>query len=204
MNESAERQNTRNQEDSALIKAFRNGDKSAFDKLVLKYKDNVFNLCYRFLGNYEEADDYAQETFIKVYRGLAGFRFESAFSTWLYRVTVNTCKNRLSSLEFRHSKKMIAIDGGRDNEDCRKTNTIDIKDDSPSPKAALERKEKEILIQQTIESLPPDQRMIILLRDIEGLSYAEMAEISGYKIGTVKSRLARARQALAEKLRSAI
>ena len=92
-------------EDIELVKAFQAEDKSAFDKIVLKYKNKVFNLCYRFVGDYEEANDSAQEAFVKVYCSLKKFRLESAFSTWLYRITVNTCKNKLTSLEYRYKKK---------------------------------------------------------------------------------------------------
>ena len=86
-----------NDEDALLVRAFNSGEKPAFDKLVLKYKDKVFNICYRFLNDYEEANDCAQETFVKIYRSLKNFRFESSFSTWLYRIAVNTCKNKITS-----------------------------------------------------------------------------------------------------------
>ena len=85
-------------EDAALIRAFQAGNRSAFDQLVVKYKDRLFNLCFWVLGDYHDANDSAQETFIKVFRSLKGFRFESAFSTWLYRIAINTCKNKLKSL----------------------------------------------------------------------------------------------------------
>jgi len=91
------------QEDSVIIKAFLAETPGAFDKLVLKYQDMIFNVCYRILGDYEDADDCAQETFIKVYRSLKSFRFESGFSTWIYRIAVNTCKNKLSSMKYRYT-----------------------------------------------------------------------------------------------------
>ncbi|MDD5270806.1 MAG: sigma-70 family RNA polymerase sigma factor, partial [Candidatus Omnitrophica bacterium] len=81
-----------------------------FDELVLEHKDKVFNLCYRFLGNYEEVDDCAQETFVKVYRSLKGFRRESSVSTWIYRIAVNTCKNRVASAQYRRSRNMVRLD----------------------------------------------------------------------------------------------
>ncbi|MFH0839840.1 MAG: sigma-70 family RNA polymerase sigma factor [Candidatus Omnitrophota bacterium] len=200
MDAGIDKPNMQNQEDSALVSAFQRGDKSAFDRLVLKYKDMVFNLCYRFLGNREEADDCAQETFIKVYRSLKNFRLESAFSTWLYRIAVNTCKNKITSLEYRHRKNTIALNAERKSEDG--FYTLEIKDGSLSPKEILEKKEKDMLLQRAIDSLPEDQKAIVVLRDIEGLSYGEISEIGGYKLGTVKSKLARARQALAKKLRA--
>jgi len=187
-------------EDKELIRSFNAGSKRAFDSLVLKYKDRVFNLCCRFLGDLEEADDSAQETFIKVYRSLKKFRFESTFSTWLYRIAVNTCKNKLSSLKYRRNRKMVRLDNGREGE--RRTNTLI--DESGSPEKYLEKKEREILIQQAIDSLPEDFKSVVVLRDVEGLSYEMTARITGYNIGTVKSKLSRARERLRKKLGESI
>lgn len=202
MNEKTKRTCTGQDEDIASIKSFLAGDKKTFDKLVLKYQDMIFNLCYRFLGDYEEADDSAQETFIKVYNSLKNFRFESAFSTWLYRVAVNTCKNKLSSLKFRLNQRMVRLDREKvTDEDCRLT---EIRDESLSPEAELEKKERETIIQKAVDSLPKDHKSVVVLRDIEGLSYEETAEITGYNIGTVKSKLSRARVRLREKLKGLI
>ena len=105
MNREITQEPTLPQEDAALVKAFQAGNKASFDELVLRHKDRLFNLCFRFLGDYQEANDSAQEVFVKIYRSLKGFRLESAFSTWLYRIAVNTCKNKLKSSEYRHKKK---------------------------------------------------------------------------------------------------
>ena len=202
MNEKTNKSCTEQDEDTVSIKSFLAGDKKTFDKLVLKYQDRVFNLCYRFLGDYEEANDSAQETFIKVYNSLKNFRFESAFSTWLYRIAVNTCKNKLSSLKFRLNQRMVRLDREKtSDEDCRLT---EIRDESLSPEAELENKERETIIQKAIDSLPKDYKSVVVLRDIEGLSYEETAEITGYNIGTVKSKLSRARVRLREKLKGLI
>ncbi|MBU0566696.1 sigma-70 family RNA polymerase sigma factor [bacterium] len=182
-------------DDITLIKAFCAGDKAAFDRLVLRHKDKVFNLCYRFLGDYEEANDCAQETFVKAFRSLKRFKQRSAFSTWIYRIAVNTCKNRLASLEYRYHKKMRRLDD---------ESSIRIRDESHSPAARLERKEKEVLIQKAIDSLPKEQKAVIVLRYIQGLSYKEVAEITGHNPGTVKSKLSRAREQLKMKLRGVI
>lgn len=190
------------EEDGGLVKAFQVGDKTAFDALVLKHKDKVFNLCYWFLGDRQEANDSAQDTFIKVYRSLKKFRFESAFSTWLYRIAANTCKNRLKSLEYRHKKKIVRIDNPGEIEGGQYS--AEIHDKSPSPMIDFEKKETMMLIQRAIASLPTDQRTIVVLRDIEGLSYEEIANITGLNFGTVKSRLSRARQQLRKKLRGTI
>lgn len=189
-------------QDAALIRAFHEGDKAAFDKLVLKHKDRLFNLCYRLLGDYEEANDSAQETFIKVYRALKRFRFESAFSTWLYRIAVNTCKNKLKSSAYRQKRKMVPLDNPVLAN--RSQPSREIQDESQSPAIELEKKERMRIIQEAIDALPPEQKEVVTLRDIEGFSYEEVAEITGFNLGTVKSRLARARQDLRKKLRSVI
>jgi RNA polymerase sigma-70 factor (ECF subfamily) len=190
------------QEDTTLVKAFLAGESSAFNSLVLRHKDRVFNLCYRFLGEYEEANDCAQETFVKVYMSLKKFRFDANFTTWLYRIAVNVCKNRVSSKEYKRSKKVVRLDNPGNPENG--TSSIEAKDKSLSPRDNLERKEKNMLIQKAIESLPDEQRAVVLLRDIEGLSYEEISNITGYNLGTVKSKLARAREKLREKLRGLI
>ena len=187
-------------EDNELITSFNAGSKRAFDSLVLKYQDRIFNLCYRFLGDHEEADDSAQETFIKVYRSLKKFRFESEFSTWLYRIAVNTCKNKLSSQKYRRDRRMVRLDNGRE----RAAHINTISDKTGSPENNLEKKEREILIQKAIKSLPDDFKSVVVLRDVEGLSYEMTARITGYNIGTVKSKLSRARERLRKKLEDSI
>ncbi len=194
--------NIQSQEDYDLIKAFLGNDKSAFNRLVLKYKDMVFNLCFRLLGDYDEANDCAQETFIKVFNNLNQFKFKSGFSTWLYRITINTCKNEFSSFGYRMKKKTMRLDNPGNNreaweEDCR----IDISDNLYDPALVYEKKEKEILIQEAIDSLKGKEKILVVLCDIEGKSYEEIADITGVNIGTVKSRLARARQELRDKLK---
>ena len=188
-------------EDSALVRAFQAGEKAAFDKLVIKHKDKLFNLCYWFLGDYHEANDASQETFLKAYRSLKKFRLESAFFTWFYRIAVNTCRNRLDSSEYRQKKKTVSLDNpGAQNKD----GTIEIPDESQSPMIEVERRERWILIKKAIDSLPTEQKTAVTLRDIQGLPYEEIADITGYNLGTVKSRLARARFDLREKLRGVI
>jgi len=202
MNEDIRKPVGRPAQDAALIRAFQEGDKAAFDKLVLNHKDRLFNLCYRILGDYEEANDSAQETFIKVYRGLKKFRFESGFSTWLYRIAVNTCKNKLKSSAYRQKSKMVPLDNPVLAN--RSQPSREIQDESPSPAMELEKKERMRVIQEAIDALSPEQKQVVTLRDIEGFSYEEVAEITGFNLGTVKSRIARARQDLRKKLRSVI
>lgn len=189
-------------EDAVLIRAYQGGDKAAFDRLVLKHHHRLFNLCYRFLGDYQEANDSAQETFIKVYRSLKKFRFESTFSTWLYRIAVNTAKNRLKSAEYRWKKKTVPLDNSVSPD--HSSPAAGIQDETGSPAMELENKERMRLIQEAINALPPEQKEVVTLRDIEGLSYEEIIEITGVNPGTVKSRLARARPELRKRLRSVI
>ena len=187
-------------DDAALVKAFQKGDRVSFDVLLLNHKNRIFNLCHKFLGEYHDANDSAQETFVKAYRALRTFRFESTFSTWLYRIAVNTCKNKLKSSEYRHRKKTVTLE----NPGVLEGSPIEIADETHSPVTKLERKESLVLIHKAIESLPAAQRVVVVLRDIEGLSYEEIARITGQRLGTVKSKLSRARLGLREKLRGVI
>ena len=187
------------EEDTSLIKSFQTGRKAAFDQLVLKHQSRIFNLCYWYLGDEQEANDSAQETFVKAYRSLRGFRFESAFSTWLYRIAVNTCKNKLKSSFYRQRAKAVPI--GNPGERGEGSAAVDVQDDTPSPLKALEKKERIRLIKTAIDSLPLEHKEVVSLRDIQGLTYEDISKITGLNLGTVKSRLARARLELRGKLR---
>lgn len=184
------------------IRAFLAGDPSAFDKLVLGFKDRVFNLCYRLVGDYDEANDCAQETFVKVYRSLKDFRFEATFSTWLCTIAANTCRNRLKSLEYRTRRKMVRIDPAATPEGG--PSSLELEDPAPSALVQLTRREQADAIQQAIDTLTEDHRTVVILRDLEGLSYEEITKITGYTLGTVKSKLARARHRLCEQLKGVI
>lgn len=192
--------------DAELIKAFQAGDKDVFDELVIRYKDRIFNLCYRFLGDYQDASDTAQDVFIKAFGALMKFRFKSSFYTWIYRIGVNTCRNRLKSLEFRF-KKMIKRSCNPGNPGNPGFSSIDnaslsCSEEFFSPALRLERKERSILIAGAVDSLSGLKKTVVILRDIEGLAYNEISEITGLKPGTVKSKLARARADLKKKLKS--
>jgi RNA polymerase sigma-70 factor, ECF subfamily len=195
-------------DDFDLIKAFleNNDNRDAFNRLVLKYRDMVFNLCYRLLGDYDEANDCAQEIFIKVFSNLKTFKFGSSFSTWLYRISVNTCKNNLSSLSSRIKKKAVSLDSsGPVNESSWESNPgIKAGSNSFNPEKLYEKKERETIIQKAVDSLKSKEKILVVLRDIENKSYEEIASITGLNMGTVKSRLARARQELRDKLTGVI
>ena len=180
-------------EDFQWILLFKSGKEEGFNRLVLKHKDRIFGLCLRLMaGNRDEAEDGAQEAFVKAYHGLKDFRMESKFSSWLYRIAVNTCKNRLVSRSYQESRRHQDLDAA----------DADGAPSSPSPAQVLEAKDKRGRIEAAIARLPEEQRMLVVLRDVEGRSYEEIAETTGLNPGTVKSRLNRGRGQLQEWLRA--
>ncbi|MBF0474743.1 MAG: sigma-70 family RNA polymerase sigma factor [Deltaproteobacteria bacterium] len=184
--------------EAALIKACQAGNKDAFDVLMGRNQHKIYNICYVLLGDHHEAEDAAQDTFIKAYRAIHQFRLESAFSTYLYRIAVNTCTNRIKSMEYKFKKFLVRFDRSDSSNDCDPV--VDIKDDAPLPVAQLMAEEKTRAIRKAINSLPDDWKTVVVLRDVEGLAYEEIEEITGFNLGTVKSRLARARTQLKKKL----
>ena len=202
MNNRIEKSSGSSRADIELIRAVQAGDLAAFDELVLKHKNRLFNLVYWFLGDYQDANDCAQETFIKVFKSIKNFRFESAFSTWLYRIAVNTCKNKLKSSAYRWKKKTVSLETS--NSPKNGNPFSEIVNGSPTPVMALEKKERMIRIQKAINSLPEEQNQVVVLRDIQGLSYQDISDITGLNLGTVKSRLARGRLELKNKLKGRI
>ena len=198
MSDEAKKPENPHEKDETLVRACQGGSREAFDKLVLRHKNRIFSLCFWLLGDYEEANDSAQEIFIKVYRSLSRFRFEAAFGTWLYRIAVNTCKNRRKSSEYRSKRRTVSLQnpgpGGSPE------SVTELSDDSPSPLNGLVQQERGRAIRKAVDALPPDQKEVIALRDIQGLSYEEIVQITGLNLGTVKSRIARARLDLREKL----
>ena len=178
--------------DHGLIRAFLNGEMDSFDELVNRHKTRLFNLCFWFLGDYQEADDVCQDVFIKIYKSLKTFRFEASFTTWSYRITVNTCKNRSKSLGYRIKKWTAQIDAAEELPAAAIANGSG----NSNPHQALEKKERMEIIRQALNALAADKRAVAVLRDIEGLSYDDISIIMGLPVGTVKSRLARARNDL--------
>ncbi len=181
----------------SLLRRLRDRDERAFRELIDNHRDRVFNITYRMLGNRAEAEDVAQEVFITVFKTIESFREESKFSTWLYRVTVNHCKNRIKYLARRHE---------RDRDELDETNqaTNGAVNGAPvrvaQPDKALASAQMEKLLQQAIADLDDDQRAVVILRDVEDLSIEEICEITGLPDGTVKSRLHRARLVLRKKM----
>lgn len=174
-----------------------------FETVVEQYYDKVFRLAYRMLQNYEEAADITQEVFLHAYRGWADFRGESQVYTWLYRITINMCKNRLKQLKrvMKHEMQITLANAQTEGSEGDETYSIEPEGSSNSPEDAVSRRELRQAIERALNELPLDYRMLITLRDVEGLSYEEIARIIGSTIGAVKAKLFRARTQLREKLR---
>ena len=187
-----------NIEDKEIIEKFLKGDITYFDKLVLKYKQMVFNVCLKMLGDYEEALDVSQDIFLKVYESLKNFRFEAKFSTYLYKITLNSCRSRLKALRRRKKIEYFSIDEPLETAEGKLKREFE--GSRPNPKEVLEEKERQSLAIKALFSLNPEYREILILKDMEGLEYKEIAEILNINLGTVKSRLNRARNILKEKL----
>ncbi len=181
--------------DQQLVQRVQSGEKIAFDLLVIKYQRRLFSLVSRLVGDSAEAEDIVQETFIKAYRGLPQFRGDSAFYTWLYRIGINTARN---FLESRGRRIPAFRDLGAEQSDVPNDKAGLTEDNSPE--SALFARQIAATIQLAMDDLPQDLRMALTLREFEGLSYDEIAEVMGCPIGTVRSRIFRAREAIAEKL----
>ncbi|MDH5179940.1 MAG: RNA polymerase sigma factor RpoE [Gammaproteobacteria bacterium] len=180
--------------DQALVEQVQRGDKHAFDLLVRKYQHRIMKVLSRYLYDPEDVLDVAQESFIKAYRALPTFRGDSAFYTWLYRIAINTAKNHLVSMSRRPSQ------GGVDSQEAEQFENADELKEFATPEKQLMRDQVEQVITEAIENLPEDLRTAITLREIEGLSYEEIAEAMSCPIGTVRSRIFRAREAIDAKL----
>ena len=181
-----------------LIRRLRERDEKAFREVVELYGDRVFNLTYRMLGNREEAEDLAQEVFIAVFKYIDNFRGDAKFSTWLYRITANHCKNRIKYLARRHDRSRSEYDETYDQGGVESDLTAPSQ--MPRPDKQLEGMQLERLMQECLAELDEDQRMLIVLRDINELAYTEICDITNLPEGTVKSRLHRARAALRKKI----
>jgi RNA polymerase sigma-70 factor (ECF subfamily) len=182
--------------DRILVERVQNGDKQAFGLLVAKYQRKLARLLSRMIRDPFEVEDIAQETFIRAYRALPGFRNDSAFYTWLYRIGVNTAKNWLIS----HGRK-APTSTPLDSEEAEGIDEAELLRDTDTPERLLMSKQIAGTVNAAVDALPEDLRTAVTLREIEGLSYEEIAQVMDCPIGTVRSRIFRAREAIAEKLK---
>jgi len=181
--------------DRLLVERVKAGDRAAFNALVLKYQQRVLKLVSRYVRDPEEAMDVAQEVFIRAYRAIHGFRGDSAFYTWLYRIAVNAAKNAIGAATRN------PVEGGLDVDDPELGEVQRKMTDVSSPERLLYTEELKQTISSAIEELPPELRRAILLREIEGLSYEAIAEAMDCPVGTVRSRIFRARDAIAKRIK---
>ncbi len=182
---------TREEELEIIVKV-RSGDADAFEALVLEHQNKVYSLALRMVGNEEDARDMAQEAFIRAFNSLGSFRGESKFSVWLYRLTSNIC---IDFLRGRAKRRTVSL--SREDEDGDE-GELEIPDERFSPEAGLERSELREAVRRGLEQLTPEYREILLLREINGLSYDEIGRALNLEEGTVKSRIFRARKKLCE------
>ncbi len=183
-------------DDALLVKRVQKGDKGAFDLLVLKYQHKIVNLVSRYIRDADEALDVAQEAFIKAYRALPRFRGDSAFYTWLYRIAVNTAKNHLVATKRRPMEYDLDLQDPDQYEMHARLNTTD------TPEAVALKDETQAEINRSINALPADLRTAIILREIDGMSYEEIAQTMECPVGTVRSRIFRAREAISKGIAS--
>jgi RNA polymerase sigma-70 factor (ECF subfamily) len=186
-------------EDFDAVDRCRRGDDGAFEGLVMRYQKRMLNISYRITGSYEDACEVAQDSFLSAYRNLGGFKGQSRFSTWLYAIAVNLSKNRVQQMKTRAQREPYSTDdpvAGDDGEMRHEPQSPD-----PSPIEALEKKERDIKIQECINGLDPEFRSVIVLRDVQGFSYGEICSILRIAEGTVKSRLFRARESVSDCLK---
>jgi RNA polymerase sigma-70 factor (ECF subfamily) len=184
---------TERESDQLLVERAQAGDRGAFDLLVMKYQRRLMRLLKRVVRDPAEAEDVVQETFIKAYRALRFFRGDAAFYTWLYRIGVNTARNHLASLAHRsHATAAQSREQAHALEEQLK--------DHDTPESVLASKQIALTVSAAMEALPSDLRIAIMLRELEGLSYEEIAAFMDCPVGTVRSRIFRAREAIAERV----
>jgi len=173
--------------EALLLKKIKNGDIASFELLISNYQVYAYNVAYRMLGNEEDAKDITQEALIKVYKSIHKFKETSSFSTWLYRIVMNTCKDELK----KRKEATISLDKEIQTDDG--SMSMEIGDERLNPSRIVERNEVSHVVQEAINTLPDANRMVIVLRDIQGMSYEEISQVIKEPIGTVKSRINRGR-----------
>jgi len=181
-------------QESLFVLRLKANEDAAYDELVRTYNASIFHVAYRMLGDTAEASDVVQEIFIKVFRNIGSFKGQAALKTWIFRIALSEILNRLRWWKSRHRSSTVSLDDQPNGQEHY------VPDSGPSPEEMLESKERELAIQQALGKLSSEHRSIIVLRDIEGFSYTEIADVLGISMGTVKSRLARGREDLKKSL----
>lgn len=187
--------------DRRLVRRIRAGDDRAFEELVRLYQNRIFGLTLRMIGNRQEAEDLAQEVFITVHRAIASYRGEGRFYTWLYRIASNTCKNRIKYLRGRNFHRSVPVEDSPEAQQDGEGPAVALQSQIAGPEAMAEGTRLENAIQRELAQLEPEHRLLIILRDVQGLSYQEILRATGLQEGTLKSRLHRARVALKDRLK---
>ncbi|MBI2921144.1 MAG: sigma-70 family RNA polymerase sigma factor [Planctomycetes bacterium] len=186
--------------DAELVRRAQRGDGDAYGVLVVKYQDLVYNAVYRMVGREDEAADISQEAFVKGWKALASFEGRSQFGTWIYRIAINC---GISERRGSKRRRAVSLDSGGSGSE-EDGGSLDVADDCPEPGERVVETENVRLVQDAIGELEPEFRTMIVLRDLEGRPYEEIAEVLGVPTGTVRSRLHRARQALKDKLKGKV
>jgi RNA polymerase sigma-70 factor (ECF subfamily) len=197
-----EKKHKATEEDYELVSLCKKGDVDSFEVLVKKHQKKMLNIAYRMIGNYEEACEIVQDAFISAYRNLKGFKGKSKFSTWLYTIVMNLSKNRLKRLKTQLHREKFSLD----NPVLTNDGQIKVEPASSEPSALdkLEKRDVQQKVQECINSLDDEFREVLILRDIQGFSYAEISDLLKAPEGTVKSRLFRAREAVKDCLKNVI
>jgi RNA polymerase sigma-70 factor (ECF subfamily) len=180
-----------------LIKSSKSGNIQSFEELISIYEKKAYNIAFRIMGNEEDAKDMTQEAFVRIFKAIANFKEQSSFSTWMYRIVTNVC---LDEIRKRKNEKVISIDSGLETEDGEIK--LELKSNTETPEEIYQRKQNKQVIVDAIKELNDEYRSVIVLRDVQGFSYDEIAEILSCSIGTVKSRINRGRNLLKDKLKS--
>ncbi len=183
-------------EEALFVSRLQANEDAAYDELVRIYNQSIFHVAYRMLGDTAEASDVVQEIFLKVFRNIGGFKGEAALKTWIFKIAFSEILNRLRWWKRRYRHATVSLDESPNGT----ATSYGVADSGPNPEQILQSKEQEAAIQQALRKLSSEHRSIIVLRDIEGFSYNEIADVLGVSIGTVKSRLARARADLKKSL----
>ena len=182
--------------DAIDVARYQTGNSEAFESLVSRHERATFQVCVRMLGDREDALDAVQETFLRVYRALNSFRGDATFRTWLVGIALNVCRNKLASAAERNRKVTSSIT--QEDPENGEVRDVELRDCAPDPESAVMGRELRTALERALENLAPEHREILVLREIQDMEYEELAQVLSCPVGTVKSRLCRARQALRE------